>query len=137
MDYVERFRSVYLEARREPSDENLLKLLESLLPFSPPGIEWGLEIASIAGVTYMLEGGRLIAVKVSRDEFGPFMQTSVAEIPFESLPAAALKNVRDVDLFIKKLVSHLSEWLKRMPRENMRRKLVEGFLHSVKGVVVD
>lgn len=126
-----------MEARREPSDENLLKLLESLLPFSPPGIEWGLEIASMVGVTYMLEGGRLIAVKVSRDEFGPFMQTSVAEIPFASLPSAALKNIRDVDLFIQKLVNHLSEWLKGIPRENMQRKLVEGFLNCVQGVVVD
>ncbi|MEM4190026.1 MAG: hypothetical protein QW544_05890 [Candidatus Caldarchaeum sp.] len=137
MDYVERFRKVYLHAKQEPSDENLLKLLESLLPFSPPGIEWGLEIASVAGVTYMLEGGRVIAVKVSRDEFGPFMQTSVAEIPFSSIPATALKNIRDVDQFVEKIVKHLSEWSKRMPPANSQRKLVESFLQAVKGDAVD
>ncbi|MEM1946326.1 MAG: hypothetical protein QXH12_01150 [Candidatus Caldarchaeum sp.] len=137
MDYVERFLSVYVNARRDPSDENLLNLLESLLPFSPPGVEWGLEVASLAGVTYMLEGGRLVAVKVSRDEFGPFMQTNVVEIPLSSLPSAALKNIRDVDQFVQKLVKHLSGWVKGMKGESLQKKLVERLLETLGGGVDD
>jgi hypothetical protein len=94
MDVVERFHEAYRAARADPSDEKLLALLEALLPFSPPGVEWGVEVADVAGTTYVLEGGRAVAVRLSRDEFGPFMQTSVAEIPLTSIPAVGLKGLR-------------------------------------------
>jgi len=131
MDSVDRFLKAYNAVRVDRSDEKLYQLLEALLPFSPPGIEWGLEVANIAGVTYMLEGGRVIAVKVSRDEFGPFMQTSVAEISLTSIPSAALKNIKDVESFIDRVVKHLSEWASRMPADNSLRRLVEELLKNL------
>ncbi|MCS7137289.1 MAG: hypothetical protein NZ941_02850 [Candidatus Caldarchaeum sp.] len=131
MDKVEKFLAVYETARNTPTEENLLKLIESLLPFSPPGIEWGIEISSVAGVTYMLEGGRVIAVKVSRDEFGPFMQTSVAPVELSSIPAVALKNIRDVQSFIKKTAVHLGQWASKMPPSNNQKRLVEKLLQAL------
>lgn len=132
MDPVERFCKTYEEARRSPTDDNLYKLLESLLPFSPAGIEWGLEVSSLAGVTYMLEDGKVVAVKLSRDEFGPFMQTSVAEIPLSSIPSAALKNIRDVENFVQRITTHLQDWASRMPLNNERKSLVEAFIKKLK-----
>ncbi len=132
MTAVELFTKAYVEAKREPSDDNLVRLLESLLPFSPPGIEWGLEVASLAGVTYMLDGGKAISVKVSRDEFGPFMQTSVSEIQLTSIPSAAMKKLQDVEGFIQRVVSHLSEWIKRAPANSEQAKLVGAFLEKVR-----
>ncbi|MEM2095637.1 MAG: hypothetical protein QXX19_02090 [Candidatus Caldarchaeum sp.] len=131
MDAVQRFTEAYEQARQSPTDDNILKLLESLLPFSPPGLEWGLEVASIAGITYMLEGGRVVAVKVSRDEFGPFMQTSVAEIPVSSIPSSALREVRNVEAFMRRITSHLREWVSRMPAGDSRRTAVETLLRAV------
>jgi len=131
MDALQRFTEAYEQARQSPTDDNILKLLESLLPFSPPGLEWGLEVTSIAGITYMLEGGRVVAVKVSRDEFGPFMQTSVAEIPLSSIPASALREVRDVEAFMRRITNHLREWASRMPAGDNRRTAVETFLRAV------
>ncbi|MDW8083890.1 MAG: hypothetical protein RMI49_01630 [Candidatus Caldarchaeum sp.] len=131
MDKVEKFLAAYETARNTPTEENLLKLIESLLPFSPPGIEWGIEISSVAGVTYMLEGGRVIAVKVSRDEFGPFMQTSIAPVDLSSIPAVALKNIRDVQSFITKTAVHLGQWASKMPPSNAQKSLVEKLLHAL------
>ncbi|MEM1943610.1 MAG: hypothetical protein QXO30_00290 [Candidatus Caldarchaeum sp.] len=131
MDAVQRFTEAYEQARQSPTDDNILKLLESLLPFSPPGLEWGLEVASIAGITYILEGGRAVAVRVSRDEFGPFMQTSVAEIPVSSIPSSALREVRNVEAFMRRITSHLREWVSRMPAGDSRRTAVETLLRAV------
>ncbi|BAJ49879.1 hypothetical protein CSUB_C0010 [Candidatus Caldarchaeum subterraneum] len=132
MDEVEKFIEAYARAIQEPSDNNLLTLLHALLPFSPAGIEWGLEIASLAGVTYMLEDGRAIAVKVSRDEFGPFMQTSVAQVSLNTIPSAALKNIKDVKAFVNRVAEHLSEWARRMPDTNPVKKRVETLLMRVR-----
>ncbi|MEM0440824.1 MAG: hypothetical protein QW463_04385 [Candidatus Caldarchaeum sp.] len=133
MNEVEEFLEAYSQARKTPSTENLLKMVERLLPFAPAGIEWGIEISSVAGVTYMIEGGQFIAVKVSRDEFGPFIQTSVAPIGLEAIPAAALKNIREVDSFVEKVVSHLGEWARKMPATHPQRQLVEQLLKALRG----
>jgi hypothetical protein len=133
MDDVERFHEAYRAARADPSDEKLLALLEALLPFSPPGVEWGVEVADVAGTTYVLEGGRAVAVRLSRDEFGPFMQTSVAEIPLTSIPSVGLKGLRDVDGFVKRVLNHLSEWSRRMPEGSAQRELVMKLLESFRG----
>jgi len=133
MDEVERFHTAYRAARADPCDEKIIALLEALLPFSPPGVEWGVEVADVAGTTYMLEGGRAVAVRLSRDEFGPFMQTSVAEIPLTSIPAVGLKALRDVDGFVKRVLAHLSEWARRMPQGSGQRMLVERLLESFRG----
>ncbi|MCS7133218.1 MAG: hypothetical protein RMI43_01660 [Candidatus Caldarchaeum sp.] len=132
MNEVEKFLNAYDRARSMPSDENLLKLVEALLPFAPPGIEWGIEISSVAGMTYLLEDGRVIAVKVSRDEFGPFMQTSVTPVGLEAIPASALKNIRDVESFVQKTASHLGEWARKMPANNRQKQLVEQLLLALR-----
>jgi hypothetical protein len=74
-----------------------------------------------------------VAVRLSRDEFGPFMQTSVAEIPLTSIPAVGLKGLRDVDGFVKRVLNHLSEWSRRMPEGSAQRELVMKLLESFRG----
>lgn len=125
MTEVDAFLKAVDEARRNLSRENLLAMLKSLSPFSPPGIEWGIELSSLAGVTYMLEDGRLLMVRVSRDEFGPFMQTSVSQISYDAIPDQALKTLTDLDSFIDRLLRHLTAWLDSAPPKHPRREKVE------------
>jgi|GEM_PF-1230656 len=130
-DEVEAFLEAFKTAKANPSDENIQTMVEKLSPFSPPGLEWGIELFSLAGVTYMLEDGRLLMVRVSRDEFGPFMQTSVAAIPFSSLPEQAIQHLRDVDTFLTRIRQHLRAWLLRSPEGHPKRRPVDLLLKSL------
>ena len=132
---VEAFINALNKARENPSDENILSLIHSLAPFSPPGLEWGIELTTLAGITYVLEDGRLMAVRVSRDEFGPFMQTSVAEASLETIPRNALNQIKDdVDGFIRKVVEHLKNWLDRAPPEHPKREIIRELIEVIKGL---
>lgn len=128
---VDSFLNAYHDALKNPSEDNLLRMVETLIPFAPHGIEWGIEISSVAGITYMLEGGRVVAVKVSRDEFGPFMQTSITPVELRAIPANALKNIRDLRKFVERVAVHLREWSRRMPSNNYQKQLVEELLRSL------
>ena len=122
---VMEFMNALQKAREDPSPDNILALISSLAPFSPPGLEWGIELVTLAGITYMLEDGRLIAVRVSRDEFGPFMQTSIAETSLEAIPQHALNQIRDnIDGFIERVITHLRAWLERAPPNHPKLELV-------------
>jgi hypothetical protein len=131
MDEVRAFLEAVKAARMDPSPENILSIVEKLSPFSPPGLEWGIELFSLAGVTYMLEDGRLLMVRVSRDEFGPFMQTSVAEIPVGSLPQQAIQHLSDIDGFLGRIRRHLSSWLMRSPENHPKRAPVATLLKAL------
>ncbi|MEM3097064.1 MAG: hypothetical protein QW756_04005 [Nitrososphaerota archaeon] len=131
MNEVEYFLEAMDRARRSPTRDNLLQMVEKLSPFSPPGLEWGIELSFLAGVTYMLEDGRLLMVRVSRDEFGPFMQTSVTQISLQDIPDSALKPISDVDTFIAGLLKHLNMWLNRAPVDHPRRRSVEMLVQAL------
>jgi len=119
-------------ALSEPSEGNVVNLLEALLPFAPPGLEWGIEFSYLAGITYMLEDGKVLAVRVSRDEFGPFMQTSVASVGLEAVPSQALKQVvDDVGGFAHRVAKHLRSWLERAPPNHPKRGRVAKLLEAL------
>ena len=129
---VERVLASFRKALAEPNEDNVVNLLESLLPFAPPGLEWGIEFSYLAGITYMLEDGKVLAVRVSRDEFGPFMQTSIASVRLEAVPRQALKPVvDDVRGFAKRMVEHLRSWLARAPPNHQKRGKVAKLLEAL------
>jgi len=132
-DEIARFIHSIKEAVREPSEGNVVKLLENLLPFSPAGVEWGIEVSYLAGITYMLEDGKVLAVRVSRDEFGPFMQTSIAPMQLSSIPTQALKPIQqDVRSFIKRVSEHLTRWLEKAPQSNPKRERIRALLDKLR-----
>ncbi len=129
---IEELLSAYRKALNEPSDENIIRMLAALLPFSPPGIEWGIEFSSLAGITYMLENGRVLAVKVSRDEFGPFMQTSIAPVKLEAIPTQALKSIqKDVGGFLERVRNHLTSWLRMAPAKHPKREAIRELIEAL------
>ncbi len=129
---VRRFIASFRKAVEEPSEDNVIHLLESLMPFAPPGLEWGIEFSYLAGITYMLEDGKVLAVRVSRDEFGPFMQTSIASVKLEAIPRQALKPVvDDVNGFVKRAAEHLRNWLARAPQAHPKRGKVAKLLEAL------
>jgi len=127
--HIQAFRKVVDEAQARPSEDNLVRLIHGLAPFSPPGLEWGIEFGRLAGTSYIMEDGKVLAVRVSRDEFGPFMQTSVAEIPLSAVPTQAFQELRDLPKFLRRLRDHLARWLGSVPgnhpKHDLIRELVE------------
>ncbi|GBC68767.1 hypothetical protein HRbin01_00452 [archaeon HR01] len=131
MDEVSDFLAAARRAESNPSEENILAMVAGLSPFSPPGLEWGIELSSVAGSSYILEDGRLLLVRVSRDEFGPFMQTSVSQIGLESLPPQVLKSLADVKVFLGKVSSHLKLWLERAPKDHPKIDLIQRLVQAL------
>lgn len=118
--------------RRERSVELAERLLDLVRHFSPPGIEWGIELIRLPGLSYIAEGGRIVALSVSRGEFGPFMQSSTRTVEPGDIPREALsKLAEDPDGFADRLVSHLSEWLERSPPAHPLRGPVEMLLEMI------
>ncbi|MEM3155305.1 MAG: hypothetical protein QW668_01525, partial [Nitrososphaerota archaeon] len=62
------------------------ELVNQIKDICPPGIEWGFELARLPGVSYIAENGRIVALSISRGEFGPFMDTRMREVAVESVP---------------------------------------------------
>ena len=127
-----RFVDSLKKALEEPSEDNVVEMLRCLMPFAPPGLEWGIEFSSLAGITYMLEDGRVIAVRVSRDEFGPFMQTSVAPVSLDSIPRQVFKlMLNDLNGFVGRVVEHLRSWLAKAPANHPKRGRVAALLEAL------
>ncbi|MEM1922521.1 MAG: hypothetical protein QXO86_05540 [Nitrososphaerota archaeon] len=114
------------ESRRVETAYELVGLVKDVCP---PGVEWGFEIGRTPGILYIAEDGRIVALSISRDEFGPFMDTRMREVPVKNIPAEAIsKIVSDPDGFLKSLVSHLSKWLRGAPATHHLRGDVEEFV---------
>ncbi|MCS7142394.1 MAG: hypothetical protein NZ920_01170 [Aigarchaeota archaeon] len=123
----------YRELKERRGHEEVVRLIDSLKGFAPPGVEWGIEFGRIPGVSYILEGGRVVALRVSRDEFGPFMQTSLKQVDVKNVPSEALKEVSErPENFITKVVDHLSGWLERAPTDHQLRGKVEALVKGLK-----
>lgn len=109
---------------------NLLKL------FVPAGLEWAVEIGSSAGTTYILEDGKLEVIIVSRDEFGPFMGSSVREIDVESVPEQTLlQTVSRFDSFLVGCVNKLKGWLSSIPEENPKKFKVSNLCKTLETIM--
>lgn len=125
-------KSLVWELKEERRVEKAYELIEEVKELCPPGIEWGFEIARLPGVSYIAEGGRIVALSVARGEFGPFMDSRLKEVPVKSIPLDALSRiVSDPDGFLQSLVSHLRGWLKSAPPNHPLRAPVERFLAAI------
>ncbi|MEN3048568.1 MAG: hypothetical protein ABDH63_07325 [Candidatus Caldarchaeales archaeon] len=130
-EYVNRALDACARVMAEPSVNAIRVLIDSLRVLSPPGIEWGVELLDVAGTRYVLEGGRLTVVKLSRDEFGPFMRTQVRAIEPEDVPEEVLKVLlRDPRGLISSIADQLERWT-RTAHPNLElkervRELVRG-----------
>ncbi|MCX8203250.1 MAG: hypothetical protein N3H32_02915 [Nitrososphaeria archaeon] len=116
----------------EPSVEAVRGLIDSLKDLSPPGIEWGVELLDVAGTRYVLEGGRLTVVRLSRDEFGPFMRTQVREVRVEDVPEEVLKALlKDPRGLIASIADQLERWTRTA---HPNRELKEAVRDLVRGL---
>ncbi|MCS7094727.1 MAG: hypothetical protein NZ988_02825 [Thaumarchaeota archaeon] len=111
----------------EPSVNSVRVLIDSLRVLSPPGIEWGIELLDVAGTRYVLEGGRVTVVRLSRDDFGPFMRTQVRELEVEDVPEEVLKALlRDPKGLMSSIVSQLERWTQTAhPNRELRERVRE------------
>ncbi|MEM3033777.1 MAG: hypothetical protein QW663_00175 [Nitrososphaerota archaeon] len=108
------------------------ELVNQIKDICPPGIEWGFELARLPGVSYIAENGRIVALSISRGEFGPFMDTRMREVAVESIPAEALAGiVSDPESFLDALTSHLIQWLRSSPKNHPLRVKVEEFIDAI------
>lgn len=119
-------------ALRETHDEQaVMRLISALRVVAPPGIEWALEIGNHAGMAYLIESGKLLQLRVSREEFGPFMDTSVREISAEDVPKILLSALAaDAEGFMRKVLDRLQEWSMRAPTNHPSRPAIEGLLRQ-------
>lgn len=112
-------------------EQALVRLISALRVIAPPGIEWALEIGNHAGMAYLIESGKLLQLRVSREEFGPFMDTSVREISAEDIPKILLNSVAgDAEGFMKRVLDRLHDWSKRAPANHPSRQGIEGLLRQ-------
>ena len=129
---VDELLASYRELREKRTAEAAASMLERLKEFSPPGVEWGIELVRLPGISYIAEGGRIIALSVSREEFGPFMQSSIRQVEASSIPREALRQiVENPDGFIDRVKRHLSSWLASAPSGHPLRRRVELLLESL------
>lgn len=116
----------------ETRDEQaLVRLISALRVIAPPGIEWALEIGNHAGMAYLIESGKLLQLRVAREEFGPFMDTSVREISAEDIPKILLNSVAsDAEVFMKRVLERLQDWSRRVPANHPSRQTIEDLLRQ-------
>ncbi len=108
------------------------RLIDVVKDLVPPGIEWGFEIARMPGISYIVEGGRIVALNLSKGEFGPFMETRIREISTRDLPAQSLARIlEDPEGFVADLARHLREWRSRAHHTHPMRPLVDEFIGSL------
>lgn len=124
------------ELLRRRDVDSVRELLSSLAEIAPPGVEWGVEVASVAGTRYLAGGGRITVVRVSRDEFGPFMRTQVAEVRVEDVPEEVLKLVlRDPEGLLRSVAEQLTGWLSTGHGDERLRRAVADFLEGLPSVL--
>ena len=124
------------ELLRRRDVDSVRDLLRILAEMAPPGVEWGVEVASIAGTRYLAGGGRITVVRVSRDEFGPFMRTQVAEVKVDDVPEEVLKLVlRDPEGLLRSVAEQLSSWLSTGHGDEGLRREVASFLERLPSVL--
>lgn len=112
----------YEALRMSRSYEDAKGLIEVLKAFAPPGVEWGIELFRAPGISYIAEGGRVIALRLSRDEFGPFMQTRLTDVDLDEVPKELFKDLLErPEEFLSSVRRHLVEWLRRAPEEHELR----------------
>ncbi|GBC71710.1 hypothetical protein HRbin02_01498 [Candidatus Calditenuaceae archaeon HR02] len=118
--------------KEKGSYEHAYELINQIKDLCPPGIEWGFELARLAGVSYIAEGGRIVALSISRGEFGPFMDSRMKEIPVNSIPVNALSRmVSDPEGFLNSFVNHLLQWLKSSSTNSPLRAEVLDFVNTL------
>lgn len=128
---AEKVKTLVKQIKESRSVELAYELVELIKDVCPPGIEWGFELGRTPGILYIAEEGRIVALSVSRDEFGPFMDTRMRTVSVKNIPAEALsKIVADPEGFLKSLVNHLSQWLKTAPPNHLLRPEVEKFVSA-------
>ncbi|MDW8073542.1 MAG: hypothetical protein RMJ28_04820 [Nitrososphaerota archaeon] len=120
------------ELRKSGRAELARELVELVKDVCPPGVEWGFELARLPGVSYIAENGRVLALSISRGEFGPFMDTRIREVSPANIPAEALSGiVSDPEGFLESLIGHLTQWLKNAHVSNPLSKEVEAFIKAL------
>ncbi len=120
------------ELKEKRSYEQAYELMRQIKDLCPPGIEWGFELARLAGISYIAEGGRIVALSVTKGEFGPFMDSRMKEISVNSIPANALSVVvSDPEGFLDSFVNHLLQWLKSSSPNNPLRAEVLEFVNAL------
>lgn len=131
---AEKVLELVRELRKSRETELARALVELIKDVCPPGVEWGFELARLPGVSYIAENGRVLALSVSRGEFGPFMDTRIREISPANIPAEALSGIAsDPEGFLDSLVGHLTQWLKNAHVSNPLRGEIEAFLRALGG----
>ena len=82
---------------------------------------------------YLVGGGTVTVVRVSRDEFGPFMRTQVAEVRPEDLPEEVMKLVlRDPKGFLRSVSDQLEAWHSTGHGDKALRAEVASFLEGLR-----
>jgi len=120
------------EIREGGGAEAAYLLLDLVKDLCPPGIEWGFEVARLPGVSYIAEGGRLVALSILRGEFGPFMDSRVREVDVRGIPRNALEGlVADPESFLATLQQHLRRWLASAPPDHPLRGDIEAFVEAL------
>ncbi len=124
------------ELLRRRDVDSVREVLSSLAEIAPPGVEWGVEVVSVAGARYLVGGGTATVVRVSRDEFGPFMRTQVAEVRPEDLPEEVMKVVlRDPEGFLRSVADQLVAWYSTGHGETALRTEVAHLLQGLRSVL--
>ncbi|MEM0481936.1 MAG: hypothetical protein QXM16_03485 [Nitrososphaerota archaeon] len=120
------------ELKEKRQAEPVYELINQIKDLCPPGIEWGFELARLPGVSYIAEGGRVVALSISRGEFGPFMDTRMREVPVKNIPMEALSGIMsDPEGFLDSFISHLLQWLKGSSSNNPLRVEVLEFINAL------
>lgn len=120
------------ELKEKGGYEQAYELINQIKDLCPPGVEWGFELARLAGISYIAEGGRIVALSVSRGEFGPFIDSRMKEVPVNNIPVNALSGVvSDPEGFLDSFVNHLLQWLKSSSPNNPLRANVLEFLNAL------
>jgi len=133
---AERALRACTELLRRRDVDSVREVLSSLAEIAPPGVEWGVEVVSVAGTRYLVGGGKATVVRVSRDEFGPFMRTQVAEVRPEDLPEEVMRIVlRDPEGFLKSVADQLGAWHSTGHGDKVLRAEVAYFLEGLRSVL--
>jgi hypothetical protein len=120
------------ELKEKGGYEKAYELINQIKDLCPPGIEWGFELARVAGISYIAEGGRIVVLSVSRGEFGPFMDSRMRVISVDNIPVNALSGVvSDPEGFLDSFVNHLHQWLKSSSPNNPLRSEVLEFVKAL------
>jgi hypothetical protein len=131
-EIAEKVMRLVAELRQGGGLEKAYELVALIKTLVPPGVEWGFEISRQPGVSYIAEGGRIIALSTTRGEFGPFMETRIREIALRDLPPQALARVaKDPEGFVAELAKHLDEWRARASPSHPLMSLIDAFLRHV------